>query len=88
MIFSRHISKTIKSIQPKIYELQDYYKFKFELETNINNIIIIIYLDYISEKHILDLIGKKIKEKLLHIWQYQITDYSKKTIKIILNSVS
>lgn len=87
-MFSRHISKNIKNIQPKIYELQDYYKFKFELKTNINNIIIIIYLDDNLEKYILNLIGKKIKEKLLDIWQYQITDYSKKTIKIILNSVS
>lgn len=87
-MFSRHISKNVKNIQLKIYELQDIYKFKFEIEVNIDKIIVKIYLDKSLDKYILETIEYSIRKKNYNIWNYYFIDFDKKMVRIYFNSVS
>lgn len=85
-MFSRHISKNVRNIQLKIYELQELYKFNFDLLVNLNKITIIIFFNKDTEKYILNLVGQKTKTTLFP--NHQIFDFKNKTIKIFLDSVS
>ncbi len=85
-MFSRHISKNVKNIQLKIYELQDLYKFQIDLQVNLDKIIVKIFFNKDTEKYILNLVGQKTKTTLFP--NHQIFDFKNKTIKIFLDSVS
>jgi hypothetical protein len=85
-MFSRHISKNVKNIQLKIYELQDLYKFKFDLQVNLDKIIVKIFFNKDTEKYILNLVGQKTKTTLFP--KYQVFDYKEKYIKVTIDSVS
>lgn len=85
-MFSRHISNNVRNIQLKIYELQELYKFNFDLQVNLNKIIIKIFFNKNTEKYILNIVGQKIRTTLFP--KYQVFDFQEKTLKVTINSVS
>lgn len=86
-MFSRHISKTVKSIHPNIYELQERYRFHFEIKVNINTIVITIFL-HNSNNYILSTISDLIKKKMNNLWKSSFLDFSKNILRVYLHSVS
>ena len=62
------------------------YKFNFDLQVNLNKIIIKIFFNKNTEKYILNIVGQKIKTTLFP--KYQVFDFQEKTLKVTINSVS
>ena len=84
-MFSRHILKTIKSIHPNIYELQERYHFQFEIKVNISTIVIIIHY---SNYDMLYTIDDLIRKKMNNVWKNSCLDFSKNILSVYLHSVS
>jgi hypothetical protein len=86
-MFSRHIAKTVKSIQHVLFELQEFYNFNIEMDLNYNNIIVRINMPQNSEKNTIDFAGKDLKHNLSPLWNWQYTDFQKKNITLCLKSI-
>lgn len=87
-MFSRHISKTIKSIEHALFELQDFYNFKIDIDTTqFHRILVKITLPDNSDYTLLNFAGKDLKNNLSYLWNWQITNNKDKSIIVCLKSI-
>ncbi len=95
-VFSRHILKTIKSIEHVLSELQEFYHFSYHLDVNLNIIRVTIDFSLIytlnnthnmTIKQLINLAEIDLKNNLKNLWRWQNTDYKDKKIIIGLNSL-
>jgi len=94
-VFSRHILKTIKSIEHVLSELQEFYHFSYHLKINLNIIVITVDFSLINTIHqlhsmtikqLINLAGTDLKNNFNNLWKWQYTNYEDRKITIGLNS--
>jgi hypothetical protein len=90
MIFSRHINKSVKYINQVTSEIQELYRYNYNIiidECNINKIELIIMFDKDTSLYILDLASNDIKHNLSSYYLSSCCFSMEKKIVIYLKSI-